>query len=261
MYSTLADWLEAHPVLRGALWMVLLALAGTFVNWVTYKRSDAEWELYQLAHPRRAMLIRVCRAVFPHLRKIPQLAALFPPDDPSTPNRFERATPPVPTPPDRTLMIALAMLVTSTGCSWFRSSPAHDPPPAQAAVLYAAKAIEMANAACAAEADKMVTRATHETDDGEALVLAKKGKALNKECGDATATGRTALEAVEKSLETGNATNVGCALKRGLMAAHDVCAFMRSAKVGKCPSIVDSAITFGSPLLAAVGACPIKEAP
>lgn len=81
MLAAIETWLAAHPVVRGALWMLLLAVAGAFINWVTYKRTPEEWASYELAHPRRAMVIRVCRIVFPHLRKIPALRPLFPADE------------------------------------------------------------------------------------------------------------------------------------------------------------------------------------
>lgn len=174
---------------------------------------------------------------------------------------------PVPKPPSDgaafVLLGALA-LVGLNGCSWFKPAAGSDkPPPAQAAVLYAAKAVDLANRACVAASDGLVTRSLHE-DDATALETLAKAKALNEECRKAIVVGRTALESVEKLLETGalvSDAKIGCALKRGLDAAQDVCTFMRIAKVGKCPSIVDSAITFGSPLIAVAGACPLKETP
>lgn len=84
-------WLAAHPVVRGALWMLLVAVVGAFVNWVTYKRTDYEWAIYQREHPRLAFVIRVCRAIFPHLRKIPALAAFFPPPAISKEDAAEKA--------------------------------------------------------------------------------------------------------------------------------------------------------------------------
>lgn len=149
------------------------------------------------------------------------------------------------------------------GCSWFKPAAGSDrPAPAQAVVLYVAKAVEVANTACSQAADAMVTRATFETAHLVAIETAHKGENLAKECLQATVTARRALESVEKLIETGvlvSEAKVGCAVKRGLDAAQDICAFMKSAKVGKCPAIVDSAITFGSPLLAVAGACPLKE--
>lgn len=70
-------WLNAHPIASGALYMVLVAVVGAFINWVTYKRTPKAWAMYELAYPRRAALIRVCRAIFPHLRKVPALAPFF----------------------------------------------------------------------------------------------------------------------------------------------------------------------------------------
>lgn len=78
MLAAIETWLAAHPVVRGALFAILVAVAGAFVNWVTYKRTEEEWARYQAEHPRLALLIRICRAIFPHLRKIPALAPFFP---------------------------------------------------------------------------------------------------------------------------------------------------------------------------------------
>lgn len=75
---TIEQWFAAHPVARGAAYAVGIAFAGAFVNWVTFKRTAEEWDKYQAAHPRLAQLIRLSRAVFPHLRKIPALAPFIP---------------------------------------------------------------------------------------------------------------------------------------------------------------------------------------
>jgi hypothetical protein len=83
MYATIATFLAAHPVVQGILSMLLLALVGAYFNWVTFKRTPEEWEAYQKAHPRLAMVIRVSRAIFPHLRKIPALAPFLPPAEKS----------------------------------------------------------------------------------------------------------------------------------------------------------------------------------
>lgn len=83
MYETLKTWLAAHPVVEGILLALLVPLFGSFVTWVTWQRTPAAWAIYQAEHPYRAWLIRFCRAVFPHLRKLPQLAPFFPPDDPT----------------------------------------------------------------------------------------------------------------------------------------------------------------------------------
>lgn len=84
MLAAITTWLAAHPVVRGALWMLLVALIGALYNFVTYKRTAEEWERYQRAKPRRAAFIRLMRIVFPHLRKIPALKPFFP-DDPTPP--------------------------------------------------------------------------------------------------------------------------------------------------------------------------------
>jgi uncharacterized membrane protein YjjB (DUF3815 family) len=71
-------WLASHPVVRGALYTLLVACAGAWVNWITFKRTEAEWAAYEAAKPRRAAAIRFSRAIFPHLRKIPAIAAFLP---------------------------------------------------------------------------------------------------------------------------------------------------------------------------------------
>lgn len=162
-------------------------------------------------------------------------------------------------------LLLLALAFSALGCSWFRPSPAGGPPPAQAVVLYTAKAVAVANGVCMDAARALKTRSTYEADHAEALVMLRRADTLNEDCGKAYVAARSALEAAEHLVELGGAIDakqVGCAVKRGLDAAADICTAMRSAKVGTCPHIVDSAITFGSPLLAAVGACPLpKEAP
>lgn len=163
-------------------------------------------------------------------------------------------------PPLPLLMLALAL--SALGCSWFRPSPAGGPPPAQAVVLYTAKAVAVANGVCVDAAKALVQRAKYEADDVKAIDIARRGETLADDCGKAYVAARAALEAVEHMVEMGGAIDekkAGCAIKRGLDAAADICTAMRSAKVGQCPSIVDSAITFGSPLLSAVGACPIPK--
>ena len=160
--------------------------------------------------------------------------------------------------------LALIMLFISclgTGCSWFRPTKNGEPPPAQAVVLYVSKAVDLANRQCVDAAERMLERSKSE-DDATAKETLTRAKALNAECGKLTVTARSALEGIEHGIELGQAVDekaIGCAIKRGLDAAQDICTAMKSAKVGTCPSIVDSAITFGSPLIAAVGACPLKD--
>jgi hypothetical protein len=134
MLSTLSAWFAAHPMVKGALLALLAAVVGAFINWVTYKPTEADWAAYQLEHPRLALMIRICRAVFPHLRKIPAIAAWFPPDDPpKPPTAYRDPAPPSapPSPPSaqrewrqlgRGFVIAAGILVLSIagiGCSWF----------------------------------------------------------------------------------------------------------------------------------------------
>jgi small-conductance mechanosensitive channel len=79
MYQSIALWLAAHPVVRGALWMLAIGLAGTFYNWVTFKRTPEEWAAYEKANPRKAAVIRISRIIFPHLRKlVPMAVRSFP---------------------------------------------------------------------------------------------------------------------------------------------------------------------------------------
>lgn len=156
--------------------------------------------------------------------------------------------------------IGVALLAS---CSWLRPARHGEPPPAQAVVLYTAKAVDAANRQCVAAAARMLERSRTE-EQAIALETLTRAKALNEECRKLTVTARAALEGAEHLIELGQAIDekkVGCAIKRGLDAAQDICTAMRSAHVGTCPNIVDSAITFGSPLIAAVGACPLKEGP
>lgn len=161
------------------------------------------------------------------------------------------------------LGVAGLVLATLTGCSWFRPAQNGEPAPAQAVVLYTAKALVMLNRECAQQAEKLRVRASLDADPSSRIVALKKADGLAAECERATIAGRSALEAAELLLETGTAiadAKIGCAVKHGLDATADVCTAMRVAKaIERCPYYVDSAITFGSPLLAAVGACPIKE--
>lgn len=185
------------------------------------------------------------------------------------PTEDEKPKPPS-VPPLALLMLGLVRLgigvlvVSALGCSLFRPARNGSPPPAQAVVLYTAKAVQVANTACVQAADSMTVRASMDADTDRAIETAKKAKALALECKQLTITARAALEAVEHLVETGGAIvekDAGCAVKRGLDAAADICTAMRSAHVGTCPALVDSAFTFGSPLLSAVGACPLKEKP
>lgn len=85
MLHTIEAFLAAHPVVRGVLWMIAIAAAGSWVNWVTWKPTPEEWEAYQAAHPTRVKWLRISRAIFPHLRKIPALAPFLAPPPPSNP--------------------------------------------------------------------------------------------------------------------------------------------------------------------------------
>jgi hypothetical protein len=82
MFASIDAFLIAHPVWRGALYVVTLIAIGTLYNWVTFKRTTEEWDAYAATYPKRAAFIRFMRAVFPHLRKIPALAPFIPADEP-----------------------------------------------------------------------------------------------------------------------------------------------------------------------------------
>lgn len=77
-YPHVVAWLAAHPVARGMLTMLAIPLVGVFFNWATWKRTPEEWALYQVVHPNLSRLIKITRAVLPHLRKIPSLAPFLP---------------------------------------------------------------------------------------------------------------------------------------------------------------------------------------
>lgn len=111
MLASLIPWFAGHPILEGVAWAMLVALVGAFVNWVTYKRTPEEWAAYQLAHPWRATLIRICRVIFPHLKKIPQIAALFPVEEDKPKS--------APKPPVLPLLMLGALGLLSGCSSWF----------------------------------------------------------------------------------------------------------------------------------------------
>ncbi len=81
MIETIRTWLAAHPIIRGALYMISIPIFFAWVNWVTWKETPEEWERYQREHPILAYLLRASRRIFPHLRKFfPQLAPFLPPE-------------------------------------------------------------------------------------------------------------------------------------------------------------------------------------
>lgn len=103
MFNALTEFLSAHPAIRGALYVLLVAVAGAFFNWATWQRTPEAWAAYRLAHPRLATLILVTRALLPHLRKIPAIATFIPPAP-----------------------LILLTLFTLAGCaSWFAKTPQH----------------------------------------------------------------------------------------------------------------------------------------
>lgn len=289
MLAAIETWLAAHPVVRGALIMLAIAVLGAVYNWVTYKRTPEEWARYQLEYPWRAFVIRVMRIVFPHLRKIPALKPFFP-DAPTSGTGGDRDAKPPPPPPSAAYRISLeprrpgrdrdqlvrigalwmklgvaclAAVMALTSCVLFRPAKEGQPPPAQAVLLYTAKVLLMLNQECAKAADVRRARANADPDPAARLDALKKADALAEECDRATVAGRSSLEAVELLIESGRSiadAKIGCAIKKGLDATSDVCTAMRVAKViDRCPAYVDTAITFGSPLIAAVGACPLEE--
>ena len=81
MFATIDAFLLAHPAVRGVFYVLGFIAMGALYNWVTFKRTAAEWDAYAAAHPKRAAFIRFMRAVFPHLRKIPALAPFIPADE------------------------------------------------------------------------------------------------------------------------------------------------------------------------------------
>lgn len=67
----LTDWFAANP---WALAFIAPALGG-FLNWIVWFPESDDWAKFKLDHPRWASAVQIMRAVFPHLRKVPQLAA------------------------------------------------------------------------------------------------------------------------------------------------------------------------------------------
>jgi hypothetical protein len=83
MIDRASAWLLAHPATHAVLGMLAIVSFFAWVNWVTWRRTPADWARYQLEKPRRALALRISRALFPHLRKFfPQLAPFLPPTDP-----------------------------------------------------------------------------------------------------------------------------------------------------------------------------------
>jgi len=50
--------------------LVVLPVVGALVNWALWWDTPAHWDAFAAKYPARAGVIRVLRAVFPHLRKI-----------------------------------------------------------------------------------------------------------------------------------------------------------------------------------------------
>jgi hypothetical protein len=57
------------PYLPALISLVVLPLVGALLNWALWWDTPAHWDAFAAKYPGRARVIRVLRAVFPHLRK------------------------------------------------------------------------------------------------------------------------------------------------------------------------------------------------
>lgn len=67
MLTSLASTLG--PYLPALISLVVLPLVGALLNWALWWDTPAHWDAFAAKYPGRARVIRVLRAVFPHLRK------------------------------------------------------------------------------------------------------------------------------------------------------------------------------------------------
>ena len=101
----------------------------------------------------------------------------------------------------------------------------------RAAIVLAAEAVRAADGTCAD------------------LAWAKKNQTLALTCAAAYDTARNSLEASEAALDAGQATNMACMLKDGLLALERIVSAIWSAG-GEIPPVVRDALRFAEPFAA-----------
>lgn len=79
-------WAANNPL---TVIFIVIPLVGALFNWVMWQRTPAEWSKLQKEKPRLALFIRLMRAVFIHLRKVPALAVYLPKEEPQDPNKTQ----------------------------------------------------------------------------------------------------------------------------------------------------------------------------
>lgn len=76
-FIMIQKWVVANPLM---ITFVVIPIVGAIFNWVSWQSDEAAWLDLQRRRPAFATFIRLMRALFVHLRKVPTLAPYLPPE-------------------------------------------------------------------------------------------------------------------------------------------------------------------------------------